>query len=81
MNIREISKPITAKALNESLAKRFGKKINLEAFTLEQLEDARNKLRTKLSQFETNESFDSVNTSDTYQKNKLLPRCIERRCC
>ena len=72
MNIREISKPVTAKALNESLAKRFGKKINLEAFTLEQLEDARNKLRTKLSQFETNESFDSVNTSDTYQKNKLF---------
>tara|TARA_B100001057_G_scaffold474707_1_gene540578 strand:+ start:7357 stop:8517 length:1161 start_codon:yes stop_codon:yes gene_type:complete len=72
MNIREISKPMTAKALNESLAKRFGKKINLEAFTLEQLEDARNKLRTKLSQFETNESFDSVNTSDTYQKNKLF---------
>jgi len=32
MNIREISKPVTAKALNESLAKRFGKKINLEAF-------------------------------------------------
>lgn len=72
MNIREISKPVTAKALNESLAKRFGKKINLEAFTLEQLEDARNKLRTTLSQFETNESFDSVNTSDTYQKNKLF---------
>ena len=72
MNIREISKPVTAKALNESLAKRFGKKINLEAFTLEQLEDARNKLRTTLSQFETNESFDSVNTSDIYQKNKLF---------
>ena len=72
MNIREISKPVTAKALNESLAKRFGKKINLEAFTLEQLEDARNKLRTTLSQFETNESFDAVNTSDSYQKNKLF---------
>ncbi len=72
MNIREISKPMTAKALNESLAKRFGKKINLEAFTLEQLEDARNKLRTKLSQFETNESFDAVHSNETYQKNKLF---------
>lgn len=72
MNIREISKPMTAKSLNESLAARFGKKIDLEAFTLEQLEDARNKLRTKLSQFETNESFDSINTNDTYQKNKLF---------
>lgn len=63
---------MTAKSLNESLAARFGKKIDLEAFTLEQLEDARNKLRTKLSQFETNESFDSINTNDTYQKNKLF---------
>ena len=72
MNIREISKPVTAKALNESLAKRFGKKINLEAFTLEQLEDARNKLRTKLSQFETNESFEAVHKNDVYQKNKLF---------
>lgn len=72
MNIRDISKPVTAKALNESLAKRFGKKINIEAFTIEQLEDARNKLRTTLSQFETNESFDTVHSNDTYQKNKLF---------
>jgi hypothetical protein len=72
MNIREISKPITAKSLNESLAKRFGQKINLQAFTLEQLQDTRNKLRTKLSQVETNESFESVHKSDTYQKSKLF---------
>ena len=47
MNIREISKPVTAKSLNESLAKRFGQKLNIDAFTVEQLEDARNKIRTK----------------------------------
>jgi hypothetical protein len=71
MNIREINKPVTAASLNESLAKRFGKRINLESFTLEQLEDARNKLRTTLSQYETNESFDSVHDAK-YQKNKLF---------
>jgi len=71
MNIREISKPITAKSLNESLAKRFGKRIALENFTLEQLADARNKVRTTLSQIETNESFNSVK-NDTYQKSKLF---------
>lgn len=71
MNIREINKPVTAASLNESLAKRFGKKLDLEAFTLEQLEDARNKLRTTLSQYETNESFDSVHDAK-YQKNKLF---------
>ena len=71
MNIREISKPVTAKSLNESLAKRFGKKIALEQFTLEQLQDVRNKIRTTLSQVETNESFDTVQ-SESFQKNKLF---------
>jgi hypothetical protein len=71
MNIREINKPVTAKALNESLAKRFGQKIALEKFTLEQLQDVRNKIRTTLSQVETNESFDTVQ-SPAYQKNKLF---------
>lgn len=71
MQIREFAKPITAKSLNESLAARFGEKINLEKFTLEQLQDARNRLRTRLSQVETNESFDSVH-NETFQKSKLM---------
>lgn len=71
MNIRDISKPITAASLNESLARKFGQKINLEAFTLERLEDTRNKIRTRMSQVETNESFNSVHT-ETYQKSKLF---------
>ena len=72
MNIRELAKPVTTTSLNESLAKRFGTKINVDAFTLEQLQDARNKIRTKLSQTETTESFDSVHTNNGYQKNKLF---------
>jgi hypothetical protein len=72
MNIREISKPITANSLNESLAKRFGTRINIGAFTLEQLQDARNRLRTKISQVETNESFGSVHKNESYQKSKLF---------
>jgi len=72
MNIRDISKPITAQSLNESLEKRFGKKVKLESFSLDDLYNARNKLRTALSQVETNESFDVVTKSDTYQKNKLF---------
>ena len=72
MNIRDISKPVTAKALNESLAKKFGQKIKLENFTLEQLQDARNKVRTKLSQVEMNENFDAVIKNESYQKSKLF---------
>jgi hypothetical protein len=72
MNLQEITKPITAQSLNETLAKRFGKKLNVQKFTNEQLEDARNKLRTQLSAIETNESFDDVHSNDTYQKSKLM---------
>jgi len=71
MNIREIKTPITAARLNESLAQKYGTKINLEAFSVAQLEDARNKLRTQLRDIETNESFDAVH-SDAYQKSKLF---------
>jgi hypothetical protein len=72
MNISEFAKPITAKTLNESLAKRFGQKIKLENFSLTQLQDARNKLRTKLSQIEVSESFDTVIENDGYLKSKLM---------
>jgi hypothetical protein len=71
MNIREFTKPMTAKVLNESLAKRFGAKINIDKFTTEQLLDARNKLRTRVFNVETTESFDSVQKEE-YQKNKLF---------
>jgi hypothetical protein len=71
MNIREFSRPVKAKELNESLAKQFGARINLDEFTLEQLHTARNKLRTSLSQVETNESFSSVQKPE-YQKSKLF---------
>ena len=71
MNIREIKTPITAATLNESLAKRYGTKIDISKFTLPQLEDARNKVRTMLKDIETNESFDSVK-SESYQKSKLF---------
>ena len=71
MNIREISKPVTAKSLNESLAKKFGARIDIDAFTTEQLQDARNRVRTSLSQVETNEGFSTVHTEE-YQKSKLF---------
>ena len=41
MKINEL-KIVSAKDLNESLAKTFGTKLRLEDFTNEQLEDARN---------------------------------------
>lgn len=71
MQIREFSKPVTAAKLNESLAQRFGSKINIDSFTTEQLQDVRNKLRTKVFNVETTESFDAVQNKE-YTKNKMF---------
>jgi len=78
MKIHELSKPLTANALNESLGKNFGTKLKLEAFSLAQLEDARNRLRTQLADVETNESFETVHNSDAYQKGKLFLDTINK---
>ena len=72
MNIREINKPVNSKTLNETMAKKFGTKVNVESFTLEQLQDARNKMRTKQFDIETNESFSGLSQNRTYSKNKLF---------
>jgi hypothetical protein len=72
MQINEFNRPVTAKTLNESLAKKFGYKIQLEQFTDVQLEDARNKLRTRISQYELSESYDSVLESPEYQKTRMF---------
>lgn len=70
MKLNDISKKVTSKVLNKNLYDMFKEQIDLENFTLEQLNNARNKLRTDMSQIETNESFDSV-TDESYNKKKL----------
>jgi hypothetical protein len=62
----------SAKRLNESLQKIFGKKINLENFSLEQLEDARNKLRTQISQVRSSSNFNETVENDAYHQAKFM---------
>ena len=71
MKLSEISYPQTAAQLNEHLGKTFGTKFNLENFTLEQLEDRRNKIRTKIRSIETMESYNKTQTEE-YNKNKMF---------
>ena len=72
MILQDMSKPLTAAFLNETAAKRFGKKLNLESFEMHQLYDARNRLRTKLHQSQTNETFNHQLSDDEYHKNSLF---------
>jgi hypothetical protein len=55
----------SSKKLNESLQKAFGKSIDLEKFTTEQLEDARNKLRTQIHDVRSNSNFNETVENET----------------
>lgn len=78
MRITEFQKPVTAQALNENALKTFGQKLNLESFSLEQLEDARNKLRTKIHQFETKSGYNAVYEDESHTKNKMFLDILNR---
>ena len=69
MRLTDFNQKITAKSLNEGLQKQYGQRIAVEKYTLEQLQDARNNLRTQLRDIETNESFNAVD-GPVYQKTK-----------
>ena len=62
----------SSKRLNESLQKIFGKKVRLENFTLDQLQDARNKLRTQISQVRTTGGFNETVENDAYLQAKMM---------
>ena len=72
MQIKELSHPKSSKALNESLAKKFGYKLNVDGFTMEQLQAARDKITNELAQFETSRNYDAVYESNSYQRDRAL---------
>lgn len=78
MKTTDFNKPVTSKMLNESLAKNFGAKINLEKYTMEQLEDFRNKIRTKLFQIENSSGFNETYNNANLQRDKLILNVINQ---
>ena len=69
MRLTDFNEKITAKSLNEGLTKKYGQRIAVENYSLEELHSARNKLRTQMRDIETNESFNAVD-GPVYQKTK-----------
>lgn len=58
----------SSKKLNEGIEKTFGQRINLETFSIQELEDSRNRLRTQLYQIRTNSKFNELVENDSYTK-------------
>lgn len=72
MQIRELSHPKTSKTLNESMAKQFGYRLNLDNFTLEQLQHARDRVVQKIAAFESSREFDAIYENSEYQKERMF---------
>jgi hypothetical protein len=72
MQIRELSNKFNSDVLNESLAKKFGYKINVDQLTNEELDSVRLKLTNSITIFEKSNSFDSVLENHEYQKQRAM---------
>jgi hypothetical protein len=70
--------PNSAK-LNENFAKQFGGKVNLDKYTREQLEDMRNKIRTRVFQQEGSAGYNDLLTNETYQKDQAMLQLLNTR--
>ena len=79
MKTTDFNKTITSSQLKENFGKQFGSKVNLEKYDREQLEDIRNKLRTRIFQQEGTAGFNDLLTNETYQKDKAMLELLNTR--
>ncbi len=70
---------VSSKQLKESFEKQFGSKLDLDKYSREQLEDMRNKLRTRVFQQEGTAGFNDLLTNETYQKDQALLKLLNTR--
>jgi hypothetical protein len=72
-------KKLTSAQLQENLEKQFDARVNLSKYSREQLEDHRNKLRTRIHQVENSAGYNDLLTNETYQKDKAMLELLNTR--
>jgi len=79
MKTTDFNKPVTSALIESNLVKQFGSRVNLEKYNREQLEDIRNKLRTRIFQSESKSKTNDLLTNETYQKDKAMLELLNLR--
>ena len=79
MKTTDFNKPVTSSLLETNLVKQFGSRVNLAKYDREQLEDIRNKLRTRIFQHEGKSKMNDLLTNETYQKDKAMLELLNLR--
>jgi len=79
MKTTDFSATITSSKLKENMNKMFGLNVRLDKYDREQLEDMRNKLRTRVFQQEGRAGINDLLTNETYQKDKAMLDLLNTR--
>ena len=79
MKTTDFSSPISSMRLAENLEKQFGSRVNLNKYNREQLEDMRNRLRTRVFQQEGSAKFNDLLQKESYQKDKAMLELLNTR--
>jgi hypothetical protein len=79
MKTTDFSATITSSKLKENMNKMFGLSVSLDKYDREQLEDMRNKLRTRVFQQEGRAGINDLLTNETYQKDKAMLDLLNTR--
>ena len=79
MKTNDFSSAVTSTKLKENMSKMFGINVNLDKYGREELEDMRNKLRTRVFQQEGAAGINDLLTNETYQKDKVMLDLLNTR--
>ena len=79
MKTTDFTAKISSSKLKENMNKMFGVNVSLDKYSREQLEDMRNKLRTRVFQQEGSAGINDLLTNETYQKDKAMLDLLNTR--
>lgn len=79
MKTTDFKSIVTSAKLQENISKQFGTRVTLTKYNREQLEDMRNKLRTRVFQQEGVKGFNDLLHNESYQKDKAMLELLNTR--
>jgi hypothetical protein len=79
MKTSDFFKSVTSRTLQENIEKQFDINLDLSGYDRVELEDFRNKLRTRTHQAEHTSGINDLLTNETYQKDKAMLELLNTR--
>jgi len=79
MKTSDFFKSVTSRTLQENIEKQFDINLDLSGYDRSELEDFRNKLRTRTHQAEHTSGINDLLTNETYQKDKAMLELLNTR--